>query len=235
MSGIKGVNFSQYSVNPSAMAHGPAYLPSEGIIKDVIIRDAVSVSSSDGEMVLLHDKVCLNDGVEVWLQRLRDSVAKTLRELNISIIQDCNNGVMMDEWASKYPAQVCRIGMLYYWTRECDAGIGELKYDRKALQHNTMKKYQASTAKLTTEDGAKMATVLTKGAWRTLEDPMLPLHKARLESMIAQSLYLRDVLENMCNRKSLREPTDFEWRRCIRCYFHPVASSGKQNTRLSLS
>jgi hypothetical protein len=39
--------------------------------------------------------------VEVWLQRLKDSVAKTLRELNINIIQDCNNGVMMDEWAAK--------------------------------------------------------------------------------------------------------------------------------------
>ncbi|XP_052708586.1 uncharacterized protein LOC128183562 isoform X10 [Crassostrea angulata] len=222
ISGLRGANCSQFSVNPSAMAHGPAYLPSEGIIKDVVIRDAVSVSSSDGEMIFLHEKVCLNEGVEVWLQRLRDSVAKTLRELGINIIQDCNNGVMMDEWAYKYPAQVCRIGMLYYWTRECDQGIGELKYDRKALQQNTLKKYQASTAKLT--------TVLTKGAWRTLEEPMLPLHKARLESMIAQSLYLRDILENMCNRKSLRETTDFEWRRCIRCYFHPVANDENVDT-----
>lgn len=41
------------------MAHGPAYLPSEGIIKDVVIRDAVSVSSSDGEMIFLHEKVRL--------------------------------------------------------------------------------------------------------------------------------------------------------------------------------
>lgn len=42
---------------------------------------------------------------------------------------------------------------------------------------------------------------------------------------LQQSLYLRDILENMCNRKSLRETTDFEWRRCIRCYFHPVGTA----------
>ena len=44
-----------------------------------------------------------------------------------------------------------------------------------------------------------------------------------------QSLYLRDILETMCNRKQLREPTDFEWRRCIRCYFHPVGKCAKYN------
>ena len=35
-----------------------------------------------------------------------------------------------------------------------------------------------------------------------------------------QSMYLRDVLDNMCSRK-LRETTDFEWRRSVRCYMHP--------------
>ena len=37
---------------------------------------------------------------------------------------------------------------------------------------------------------------------------------------LQQSMYLRDVLDNMCCRK-LRETTDFEWRRSVRCYMHP--------------
>ncbi|OWF37572.1 Dynein heavy chain 5, axonemal [Mizuhopecten yessoensis] len=205
---------SKSSMNPSTIAHAPAFMPSEGIVEDSVFRDAVAVSSAEGELVLLQDKVFLTDGVEVWLQKLRESVAKTIKDLNINIIHDCNNGVAMDEWPSKYPAQVCRMGMLYYWTRECDQGIAEIKYDRKALQ-GTLKKYIAS--------GSKLQTVLSRGAWRTIEEPMLPLHKARLECMISQFLYLRDILDNMCTRK-LREPTDFEWRRSIRCYFHPVAS-----------
>ena len=46
------------SVNPSAMAHGPSYLPSEGIVKDTVMRDAVAVSSSDGEVLVLQERVC---------------------------------------------------------------------------------------------------------------------------------------------------------------------------------
>ena len=76
------------------------------------------------------------------------------------------------------------MGMLYHWTRECDQGIGEIRYDRKALQ-GTLKKYIATVGKL--------PVVLSRGAWRTLEDPMLPVHKNRLECMITVSSYLKCV------------------------------------------
>ena len=46
-------------------------------------------------------KVTLVDGVEVWLSKLRDSVGKTLHDMNVSVIQDCINGVPMDEFAAK--------------------------------------------------------------------------------------------------------------------------------------
>ena len=45
--------------------------------------------------------IVLTDEVEVWLSKLRDSVCKTIHEMNIGIIQDCNNGVPMDEWPAK--------------------------------------------------------------------------------------------------------------------------------------
>jgi hypothetical protein len=57
-------------------------------------------------------------------------------------------------------------------------GITEIKFDRKALQ-GTLKKYIGTVSKL--------PTVLSRGQWRNLEDPMLPLHKNRLECMITVS------------------------------------------------
>ena len=68
--------------------------------------------------------------------------------------------------------------MLYFWTKESEVGISEIKYDRKAL-YGALKRYSIHTSKLT--------SVLTRGAWRTIEEPMLPVHKARLECMIAVS------------------------------------------------
>ncbi|XP_041355189.1 dynein gamma chain, flagellar outer arm-like isoform X3 [Gigantopelta aegis] len=201
-----------HSMNPTLLQNVPTMLPSEGLVDDVIVMDAIAVQSADGESLTLQDKVTLVDGVEVWLSKLRDSVGKTLHDMNISVIQDCINGVPMDEFAAKYPAQVCRMGMLFFWTRECEVGITEVKYDRKALQM-TLRKHITTTNKL--------SSVLTKGAWKTIDDPMLPMHKNRLECMITQSLYLRDTLDIIVTRK-LREVTDFEWRRSIRCYLQPV-------------
>lgn len=46
------------SMNPSVLQHGPSYLPSEGIVEDVILYEATAISSSDGETIALKDKVC---------------------------------------------------------------------------------------------------------------------------------------------------------------------------------
>ena len=48
------------SVNPSSMQHAPTYLPSEGVVEEFTIMDAVAVSSADGESFTLQDKVGLN-------------------------------------------------------------------------------------------------------------------------------------------------------------------------------
>ncbi|CAL1527205.1 unnamed protein product [Lymnaea stagnalis] len=204
-----------YNINPSVMQHVPSMLPSEGLVDDVIIMDATAVHSADGELLHLLDKVTITDGVEVWLGKLRDSVGETLHRLNHAVIADCKNGIGLEEWPLKYPSQVCRTGMLYHWTAECEVAIADIKYDRKALQA-ALRKYTLATTKL--------ATVLQRGSWRSSDEPMKIKHRVRLEAMITQSTYLKDILENMCHRK-LRETTDFEWRRSVRCYLQPDPAS----------
>ena len=54
------------------------------------------------------------------------------------------------------------------------------------------------------------------------------LHFASLQ----QSLYLRDTLDLIVTRK-LRETTDFEWRRSIRCYLQPVGEHSLSLTAVS--
>jgi dynein heavy chain len=82
--------------------------------------------------------------------------------------------------------------MLYFWTKECEIGISEIKYDRKAL-YGALKRYSIHTSKL--------SSVLMRGAWRTIEEPMLPVHKSRLELMIAVSIcVLISFLKNYLQR-----------------------------------
>ncbi|XP_033113255.1 dynein heavy chain 5, axonemal-like isoform X2 [Anneissia japonica] len=169
---------------------------------------AVAVVSKEGEVLPLQNEVTLTEGVEVWLKELKDCIGDTIYSLVCNVIEDVEAGIAVEDLALKYPGQVARLGMLMYWTKECEIGIAEIRNDRKAIP-NACKKFITNTSRL--------SAVLSRGMWKNTDEQMTFVHRQRLESLIAQSHYLRDTLEHMANRK-LRELGDFEWRRCIRFY-----------------
>ncbi|XP_064629693.1 uncharacterized protein LOC135488785 isoform X2 [Lineus longissimus] len=192
-------------------------LPSEEVDEAQITWQAVAVKSVDGESLCLKEKVPLKDGVEVWLQQLKNTISDTLCEMVGQVMHDVNNGVAVDEIVLKYPTQICRFGLLYYWTRECEIACSDIKYDRKALQ-NLSKKFAAAMTKL--------PQGLIKGYFKGTDESMLPVHKIRLEHLITYSLYLRDSLDMMASRK-IREATDFDFRRNFRCYLQDLEGTGE--------
>ena len=75
----------------------------------------------------------------------------------------------------QYPTQLCRLALLYVWTRECEQGINDLKYDRKAIQ---------ATAKRFAQSMSRLPSLLNRGAWKASDEAMMPVHKNRLEAII---------------------------------------------------
>jgi len=67
------------------------------------------------------------------------------------------------------------MGLLYYWTRECEQGAAELKYDRKALS-TTSRKFGTTIGKL--------PAVLLRGSFKSVDDALLPIHRVRIENMV---------------------------------------------------
>ena len=74
--------------------------------------------------------------------------------------------------------QVAGLGLLMYWTKECELGILEIRNDRKAIS-NAAKKFGTTMSRL--------STALTRGTWKTLDEHMTPLQRLRLESLVAVS------------------------------------------------
>jgi len=72
------------------------------------------------------------------------------------------------------------MAMLYYWTKECESGITELRYERRAIQ-NTKARFQANIAKI--------PTALARNSFRNLEEQMMPLHRLRLETLFTVSWF----------------------------------------------
>ena len=137
-------------------------------------------------------------GVESWLWNIKDAITDTLSDIQMKMLDDIMAGTPCDELALKvkrqtisrgrvvvhvlnnmlfnlqYPNQLCCVGILFIWTRECEAGINELKYDRKALS-NTSKKFGVLTNKI--------SSTISRGNWRSNDEPMTIIHKKRLENM----------------------------------------------------
>lgn len=87
--------------------------------------------------------------------------------------------------------------MLYYWTKECEQGIADIRYDRRALQ-STLRKYGVTMSKL--------CMVLAKGGWKAMDDNNVMIQRIRLESMISVSYPILNLSWNL-GKSAISLPT----------------------------
>ncbi|XP_077973667.1 uncharacterized protein LOC120348568 isoform X2 [Styela clava] len=186
------------------------------------VLHATAVLAADGEILNLDEEISLFEGAELWLQNLQDSVRRSLHSNITKAIADIDANTPLEEIVLKYPIQVGKLALLYLWTRECEAGIAELKWERKAMQ-NASKKFSVMISRL--------PTVINRTTWKGGDEAMLPVHRARLENLIHYSVHLRDSLDGMGSRK-MRDISDFEWRRSIRFYSEDVDGFQEHNLHI---
>ena len=105
------------------------------------------VYAIDGECLPLMKKVAVEKSAEVWLPRLKDSMQDTLKRNLSGALADVISNLAIEEMALKYPAQVCLLAMTFFWTKEVEACIFEMKNERK-LVNTGSKKFAQVTAKL---------------------------------------------------------------------------------------
>ncbi|KAG9493712.1 hypothetical protein GDO78_001536 [Eleutherodactylus coqui] len=181
-----------------------AILYEEPILK----LNAVAVTGYAGECLQLDEQVAITSDLGVWLSNLHSSLRTSLNKKIYEVIADINQGMAIDEWTQKYPTQAAVLGLLYLWTSDFENSVPEIRQNRKA-QYRILKKYATMAIKL--------STIIAKGHWKHMEETISQSQKLKLENMIMQILYLRDVMENILSRK-VRETADFDWKRTIRFY-----------------
>ncbi|KAM5165175.1 dynein axonemal heavy chain 5-like [Mantella aurantiaca] len=170
--------------------------------------NAVSVTGQAGECLQLDEQVAVGPGLGAWLSKLHSNVRSTLNSRIFKVIEDINQGVALEEWAQKYPTQVAVLGVLYLWTRDFETSVSEFRQDRKA-QSRLLKKYSTLAMKL--------STIALRGHWKNMEDPVSQAQRLKLENIIMQLLYLRDVMDTVFSHK-VREVVDFNCRKATRFY-----------------
>ncbi|KAM4771050.1 dynein axonemal heavy chain 5-like [Rhinophrynus dorsalis] len=185
-------------------------------------KNVVAVSAAEGETLQLVEQVAIASGVGVWLGNLQSTIQRSLNDKIYQVIEDINQGMTIDGWIQKFPAQVAVLGLLYLWTRDCECSISEMKQDRKALSR-ALKKYSGMVTKL--------SSITSRGHWRNTEELISQSQRLKLENMIMQILYLRDVMDSISSRK-IREISDFDWKRTIRFYLKENYGTLKQEINI---
>uniref|UniRef100_A0A8C5PKA2 Dynein heavy chain n=1 Tax=Leptobrachium leishanense TaxID=445787 RepID=A0A8C5PKA2_9ANUR len=170
--------------------------------------NAVAVRAHAGEMLQLEEQVAIVSGVGSWMSKLQETVRRSLNIKIFQVIEDINHGMPMDEWIQKNPSQVTILGLIYLWTKDCESSFAEMKQDRKA-QGRVLKKYSGLVNKL--------SSVTSKGYWKNTEEPISQHQKLKLENMIMQVLYLRDIMETITSQKNI-DMLDFDWQKVTRFY-----------------
>nr|DBA26446.1 TPA: hypothetical protein GDO54_010703 [Pyxicephalus adspersus] len=184
--------------------------------------NAVSVTGHGGECLQLDEQVAIGSNLGAWLSNLHNIVRSSLNNRIYKVIEDINQGVALDEWVQKYPTQVAVLGLLYLWTKDFENSITELRQDRKA-QSRLLKKYSTLAMKL--------STIASRGHWKTIEEPVSQAQRLKLENIIMQALYLRDVMDTVFLHK-VREVVDFNCRKATRFYLKE--SNGSQRHELKI-
>ncbi|XP_077343463.1 dynein axonemal heavy chain 5-like [Lithobates pipiens] len=184
--------------------------------------NAVSVTGQAGECLQLDEQVAIGPGLGAWLSKLHSNVRSSLNNRIFKVIEDINQGVAIDEWAQKYPTQVAVLGLLYLWTRDFESAISEFRQDRKA-QSRLLKKYSTLAMKL--------STISSRGHWKNMEEPVSQAQRLKLENIIMQVLYLRDVMETVFSHK-VREVVDFDCRKATRFYLKENNGSIRQELNI---
>ncbi|KAG8444848.1 hypothetical protein GDO86_009850 [Hymenochirus boettgeri] len=170
--------------------------------------NAVSVTATAGETLLLNEQVAIVSSVGIWLSKLQSTIQISLSDKIFQVVEDINQGMPIDEWTQKYPTQVAVLGLTYLWTMDFESSITEMKQDHKALSH-AVKKYSRLVNRL--------SNITSKGHWKNTDETIAQCERIKLEHLTMQVLYLRDVMENTASRK-IRDLTDFDWKKTIRFY-----------------
>jgi dynein heavy chain len=142
--------------------------------------EIAELHSADGETLTLLKRVPVEKGAEVWIPKLKESIADTIKR-NVSMcLADIIGNCAVEELVIKYPAQICLIGLSFIWTKEVEQSIVELRNERKAISLGSKRFAQIIS---------KFMSVLSKSRWTSIDSSVLTVHKLRLESMISVSYF----------------------------------------------
>ncbi|KAL7443397.1 hypothetical protein ACHAXH_005661 [Discostella pseudostelligera] len=158
--------------------------------------------AKDGEKVLLHEHFTMEGEVEAYLNRLADSMRKSLKLILSDAIEKAVNwdvDTPRHDWLFNYPAQLCIAGTQIYWTDETQLSLEEYEGGQEdAVKRNL----QVCNNRLS----ALIQLVLGE---------LSVADRTKIISIITMDVHSRDVVDRLISQKT-EGPNAFAWQQQLR-------------------
>ena len=164
--------------------------------KDLI----VSMSSAEGERVMLTRPLEIKGTVEEYMNDVVSAMQSTLKDVSRDCVAELGS-LNIDKFVKMFPSQTCILGLIILWTDTLSESIYKAKSDRNAVPM-----------------AVKKAGVLLQGLVSIAAKPMASkIARTNLEALIVTQVHLVDTAQDLQTNK-VRTIHDFEWQKQLRCY-----------------
>lgn len=171
----------------------------DGNMSDKIVDTMVA---KDGEEVPLHENFSLEGEVEAYLNRLTESMRKSLKIILSDAVEKAVNWEIdtpRHEWLFNYPAQLCLTGAQIFWTDETQMALEEYE----GGQEDAVKRYlQLCNSRLS----SLIQLVLGE---------LSAADRTKIISLITMDVHSRDVVDGLISQKT-EGPNSFAWQQQLR-------------------
>ena len=124
-------------------------------------------------------QVLLDGNVETWMSAILNEIRNGVKQSLSTAIQRVDEGTTcMEDIVLNYPAQVALMCFFYYWTKEVERAVCEIRNDRKSMTLLT-KKFTGLVNRL--------SHMLSRGVYRPMNVHLNNTQKLRVESILGVS------------------------------------------------
>lgn len=131
--------------------------------------------------------------MEGWINKVLSESRNAVNCEMFDCIENLDGGMVLEDSVLKFPCQVALMGFFYFWTKECEKAIQDIRIDRKAFTMLS-KRFLGLINRLT--------QLLTRGTAKSCSSPLTDVQRIRLQCIIAVSaaaVFNTFTIESICN------------------------------------
>lgn len=177
--------------------------------------DIIGVKSIDQEFVAFTAKVSVQSSIEVWLQKVNETLQNTLRLLLNNCVSSMKR-TPLEVWLNDWQGQLLLTSSSIAWTKACERALSNI--------------HSGKDKQILVVNHKRQLSLLSRLIKVVREPQQENFNRAKIVALITSEVHKRDVIE-MLMRSGCQSLDDYSWYSQLRFYLGNSESEGRCTVR----